>query len=101
MMRSMMRLTTLTFSIVIVLFISGQTSNSQTNNPAEPQQPFVSFNSGKGRSISSKNRIVSQQNPTIVIEVSDKLRAIGVINFPLKKVAQVERYIFVRSEKSG
>ena len=96
-----MRFTKLVFSIVIALFISAQTGNSQSSNPAEPQQPVVSFNSGKGRSISGKNRIVSQENPTIVIDVSDKLRALGVIDFPLKKVAQVERYIFVRSEISG
>src|SRR5262245_46092497 len=96
-----MRVTTLIVSIVIVLFFVRQTGNSQTNNPAEPQQPLVSFNSGKGRSLSSKNRVVSQENPTIVIDVSRELRSIGVINFPLKKVAQVERYIFVRSDKSG
>ncbi len=96
-----MRSKTLIVSVVIALFFLGQTSNSQTNNPAEPQKPLVSFNGGKGRSISSKNRIVSQENPTIVIDVSRELKNFGVINFPLKKVAQVERYIFVRSDKSG
>ena len=96
-----MRFTTLIVLIVTVLFFVEQTSNPQTNNPAEPQKPLVSFNSGKGRSVSGKNRIVSQKNPTIVIDVSNELRSLGVINFPLKKVAQVERYIFVRSDKSG
>ena len=96
-----MRFTPAIVSIVIVLFFVEQTSNPQTNNPADPQKPLVSFNSGKGRSLSSKGRIVSQKHPTIVIDVSDELRSIGVINFTLKKVAQVERYIFVRSDKSG
>jgi hypothetical protein len=98
---SIMRFTTLIISIVIVLFLVGQTNNSQTTNPAEPQKPLVSFNSGKGRSLSSKGRIVSQENPTIVIDVSDGLPSLGVINFTLKKVAQVERYIFVDCDKSG
>lgn len=96
-----MKLTTLIVSIVIVLLFVEQTSKAQTNNPAEPEKPLVSFNSGKGRSVSGRNRIVSQNNPTIVIDVSRELRSLGVINFPLKKVAQVERYIFVRSDKSG
>ena len=33
-----------------------------------------------------------------MIDVSDGLRSLGVINFTLKKVAQVERYIFVDSD---
>jgi hypothetical protein len=65
------------------------------------QEPVVSYNAGKGRSISGKGRIVSLENPTIVIDVSKELQSFGVINFTLKKVAQVERYIFVRSDKSG
>jgi hypothetical protein len=97
-----MRLTAIMVSVVIMLVIVGQTSNSQTNNSAvEPQPPTVSFNSGKGRSLSNKNRVVSQKNPTIVIDVSNELHSIGLINFPLKKVAQVERYIFIRSDESG
>ena len=96
-----MRFTTPIVSIVIALLIVGQASNSQINNPAEPQKVLVSFNAGKGRSVSSKNRIVSQNNPTIVIDVSRELSSMGVINFPLKNAAQVERYLFVRSDKSG
>lgn len=96
-----MRFTTVVVSTLIVLLSVGQTTNPQTNNPAEPQEPLVSFNSGKGRSISSSGRIVSLENPTIVIDVSRELLSLGVINFPLKKVAQVERYIFVRADKSG
>jgi hypothetical protein len=84
-----------------VLLCVGEANYAQTNNPAEPQKPLVSFNSGKGRSISSKGRIVSLERPTIVIDVSSTLRSLGVINFTLKKVAQVERYIFVDSDKSG
>ena len=49
-----MRFTTVVVSIVIVLFSVGPTNHSQTNNPAEPQRPVVSFNSGKGRSISAR-----------------------------------------------
>ncbi len=74
---------------------------SHLSNVAAPQKPLVSSNSGQGRSLSSKNRIVSQENPTIVIDVSEQLRSIGIINFPLKKVAQVERYIFARLDESG
>lgn len=95
-----MRFTTLVVSIVLVLFFVGPTNHSQTNNPAD-QQPLVSFNAGKGRSISGKGRIVSLENPTIVIDVSRELRSLGVINFTLKKVAQVERYIFVDADKRG
>jgi len=95
-----MRLTTLMISIVTALMV-GQTGSSQTNNPAEPQKVPVSFNAGKGRSLSSKNRIVSQNNPTIVIDVSRELSSMGIINFPLKNAAQVERYVFVRSNESG
>lgn len=95
-----MRFTTLVVSSVLVLFF-GQTNHSQTNNPAEPQPSQVSFNAGKGRSISGKGRIVSLKNPTIVIDVSQGLRSFGVINFTLKKIAQVERYIFVDCDKSG
>ena len=96
-----MRFATLVVSIVIALLFVGQTSSSQTNDPAEPQEAPVSFNAGKGRSVSGKGRIVSLNNPTIVIDVSQELCSMGVINFPLKKAAQVERYIFVRSDTSG
>jgi hypothetical protein len=73
---------------------------SQSQTSAEVQEP-VSYNAGKGRSISGKGRIVSLENPTIVIDVSKELRSLGVINFTLKKVAQVERYIFVDCHGSG
>ena len=96
-----MKFTTLIVSLVLVLFFVGQSNHSQTNNPAEPQQSPVSFNAGKGRSVSSKGRIVSLDKPTIVIDVSRELRSFGVINFTLRKVAQVERYIFVDADKSG
>ena len=48
-----MRFTSLIISIVSVLFFVGHT-NWQTNNPAEPQKPLVSFHGGKGRSLSSR-----------------------------------------------
>lgn len=81
-----MRLTTLIASIVIALSFVGQNGSPQTNNPDPSQNPLLSFNSSKGRSISCKGRIVSQENPTIVIDVSNGLRSFGVINFTLKKV---------------
>jgi hypothetical protein len=66
------------------------------------QEPdTVSFNAGKGRSVSGKNRIVSQNRPTIVLDVTRELTSVGVINFPLKRKAQVERYLFVRADESG
>src|SRR5262245_28424518 len=86
--------------VSVVLVLAGQTNHQQTNNPSE-QKPLVSFNAGKGRSVSGKGRIVSLKNPVIVIDVSNTLRSVGVINFTLKNVAQVERYIFVDADKSG
>lgn len=64
------------------------------------QTSEVSTNGGKGRSL-SKNRIGSQENPTIVIDVDEQLRNVGILNFPLKKVAQVERYVFARAGENG
>jgi hypothetical protein len=43
---------------------------------------------------------VSLKFPTAVIDVDKSMRSLGVINFPLKKVAQVERY-FWATENSG
>ncbi|MBA2731392.1 MAG: nuclear transport factor 2 family protein [Acidobacteria bacterium] len=64
------------------------------------QNSSVSPNSGSGRSL-SKNKLISLKNPTIIIDVNEPLRNIGIVNFPLKKVAQVERYIFAHSDASG
>ena len=75
---------------------------SHLSNVAQSQNQIlsVSSNSGQGRSL-SKNRLVSQKFPTIVINVNEQLRNVGILNFPLKKVAQVERYVFARSDESG
>jgi len=77
-----------------------QVVDSRLSNTPQKQDTDISHNAGQGRSL-SKNRLVSQKFPTIVIDVDKQLRQIGIINFPLKKVAQVERYIFARSDKNG
>jgi|GEM_PF-1191720 len=77
-----------------------QVIDSRLSDIPQKQDSDISHNAGHGRSI-SKNRLVSQKFPTIVIDVDKQLRQIGIINFPLKKVAQVERYIFARSDSYG
>lgn len=65
-----------------------------SNVPRSRNQPGeVSSNAGKGRSV-NKNKIVSLANPAIRIEVDDELQTIGILNFVLKNVAQVERYVY-------
>ena len=98
-----MKLTAVILLVVAQLISAGRTSYSQTiNADAEPlkQGPPVSPNAGRGRSL-SKNRIVSLENPTIVIDVSTQLRGLGILNFPLKGVAQVERYVFAKADAGG
>lgn len=100
---SKVKLTVFILLVVLPLISAGQTSNSQTNNTAaEPlkQNLPVSPNAGRGRSL-SKHRIVSLENPTIVIDVSEQLRSLGILNFPLKGVAQVERYVFASVDEGG
>lgn len=98
-----MKLTAIIILVVSQLISVGQTSYSQTIGPgAEPlkQDLPVSPDAGRGRSL-SKNRIVSLENPTIVIDVSTQLRGLGILNFPLKGVAQVERYVFAGADEGG
>ena len=97
-----MRRAPFVFLTLAVLSCGGQLAYSKEDlSPAEPPHPGVSHNAGKGRSLNSKNRIVSLKNPTIVIDVSVELRSVGIINFPLKDVAQVERYLFVDTDDDG
>lgn len=77
-----------------------QVVDSRLSNIPQKQNSDISHNAGQGRSL-SKNRLVSQKFPTIVIDVDKQLHQIGIINFPLKKVAQVERYIFARPDENG
>jgi len=63
-----------------------------------PNSP-VSSNSGQGRSL-NKNTIVSLKNPPIRIDVDEQLPHVGILNFKLKEVAQVERYIYARHDAS-
>jgi len=100
---SKVKLTVVLFLVVLLLLAAGKTSISQANNTAAErlkQDLPVSPNAGRGRSL-SKNRIVSLENPTIVIDVSKQLRGLGILNFPLKGVAQVERYVFAGTDESG
>lgn len=67
---------------------------------AQQQNPTASPNAGPGRSL-HKNTIISLNSPPIRIEVSEQLRHVGILNFTLKNVAQVERYIYARSDGAG
>ncbi|MFL6301182.1 MAG: hypothetical protein ACJ71N_11320 [Terriglobales bacterium] len=44
------------------------------------------------------NRIISRANPPITIKVDKRLRYVGKIDFPLKGIARVERFIFVEPD---
>jgi len=69
-----------------------------SNVPKTPNQSAeVSPNAGKGRSV-NKNKIVSQENPTVRIEVDEQLQTVGILNFKLKNAAQVERYVYARHD---
>lgn len=57
------------------------------------QAAEVSPNAGKNRSV-SKNKIVSLENPIVRIEVDEQLPHVGILNWILKNVAQVERYVY-------
>ncbi|HLM02868.1 MAG TPA: nuclear transport factor 2 family protein [Pyrinomonadaceae bacterium] len=71
-----------------------------SNVPKPKNQPGeVSSNAGKGRSV-NKNKIVSLANPAIRIEVDDELQAVGILNFVLKNVAQVERYVYAAHDEN-
>ncbi len=63
------------------------------------QNSTVSSNSGAGRSL-NKNKIVSLENPPLRIEVDEQMPHVGILNFKLKEVAQVERYIYARHDES-
>ncbi|HEY8558899.1 MAG TPA: nuclear transport factor 2 family protein [Pyrinomonadaceae bacterium] len=56
-------------------------------------KPEVSSNAGAGRS-ANKNAVVSLKNPSVRLEVVEELKNVGILNFPLKNVARVERYIY-------
>ena len=75
---------------------------SHLSNAPRPKQqsPAVSSNAGAGRSLHG-NRLVSLNFPFIKIDVDDQLHHVGILNFPLKKVAQVERYIYARADEGG
>lgn len=74
---------------------------SHLSNVPKPQtqKTEVSSNAGQGRS-TNKNTITSQKNPPIRIDVDEQLQHVGILNFPLKGVAQVERYIYARHDES-
>lgn len=70
---------------------------SHLSNVPKPkiQSSEVSSNAGKNRSV-TKNKIVSLEKPTVRIEVDEQMPNVGILNFPLKNVAQVERYVYAR-----
>lgn len=59
----------------------------------------VSSNAGKGRSV-NKNKIISQENPNVRIEVDERLQNVGILNFILKNVARVERYVYASHDEN-
>jgi uncharacterized protein (TIGR02246 family) len=73
---------------------------SHLSNVPKPkaQSADVSPNAGKGRSV-TKNKILSLENPTVSIEVDEELRNVGILNFVLKNVARVERYVYARHDR--
>jgi len=73
---------------------------SHLSNVPKPQNQnqAVSSNAGQGRSL-NKNTIVSLKNPPIRIDVDEQMPHIGILNFKLKEVAQVERYIYARHDE--
>ncbi len=74
---------------------------SHLSNVPIPQNQnlAVSSNSGAGRSL-NKNTIVSIKNPPIRIDIDEQLPHVGILNFKLKEVAQVERYIYASHDAS-
>jgi ketosteroid isomerase-like protein len=75
---------------------------SHLSNVAQPRPQTTSIlsNAGAGRSL-HENRITSIKLPPIRIDVDEQLRHVGILNFTLKKVAQVERYLYARADESG
>ncbi|MFN2492303.1 MAG: nuclear transport factor 2 family protein [Pyrinomonadaceae bacterium] len=61
--------------------------------------PTISSNAGPGRSLHG-NRLTSLKFPALTIDVDGQLRHLGILNFPLKSVAQVERYLYARTDDS-
>ncbi|HEX8368335.1 MAG TPA: nuclear transport factor 2 family protein [Pyrinomonadaceae bacterium] len=74
---------------------------SHLSNVPKPktQSAEVSSNAGKGRSV-NKNKILSLENPTVRIEVDEQLQNVGILNFILKNVARVERYVYARHDEN-
>jgi uncharacterized protein (TIGR02246 family) len=71
-----------------------------SNVPKQQNQSTeVSSNAGRNRSV-NKNAIVSLENPPLRIDVDEQLQNVGILNFPLKKVAQVERYVYASHDES-
>jgi hypothetical protein len=56
---------------------------------------------GSGRWVRGGHTIVSPRVTPIQIEVDRRLPHVGVLAFTLKKVAEVERFVFARSDTSG
>jgi uncharacterized protein (TIGR02246 family) len=78
-----------------------QVAASHLSNVPQPQKQNmkVSSNAGQGRSV-NKNTILSLKNTPVRIDVDERLQNVGILNFPLKNVAQVERYVYARHDES-
>jgi len=60
----------------------------------------VSPNAGRGRSV-QRNTVISVREPVVRITVDEALPLAGILNFSLRNVAQVERYVYARAAHGG
>ena len=86
--------------MLIFILLTVMLSSPMCKEAGLQQNPGGSTNAGPGRSV-NKNSIISLKFPSVRIDVDEQLHHIGILNFTLKKVAQVERYIYARSDESG
>jgi ketosteroid isomerase-like protein len=66
--------------------------------PVQQPSAAISFNAGAGRSLHG-NKVLSLQRPFVKIDVDERLPHTGTLNFRLKDVTQVERYIYAHADK--
>jgi hypothetical protein len=66
---------------------------------SQNKSAVLSTNAGPGRSV-HENTIISLKNPPIRIDVDGLLQNVGILNFTLKNVAQVERYIYASHDEN-
>jgi hypothetical protein len=88
-------LVTLALAAITLRPLGGQ----DVSSAAEAKPDFSDASSA--RWVRAGNTIVSPKVSPIEIEVDRGLPHIGVVAFPLKSVAEVERFVFARSDDEG